>query len=95
MDALPVEEKTGFEFASTKKSDLNGDQVFVMHACGHDIHMSTWTGTVRSLVDLKNEWKGTFMVIAQQAEEYSRITSYNVCYTKLLRRMILILTLFC
>ena len=71
MDALPVEEKTGFEFASTKKSDLNGDQVPVMHACGHDIHMSTWTGTVRSLVDLKNGWKGTLMVIAQQAEEYS------------------------
>lgn len=71
MDALPVEEKTGSEFASTKKSDLNGDQVSVMHACGHDIHMSTWTGTVRSLVDLKNEWKGTLMVIAQQAEEYS------------------------
>lgn len=71
MDALPVEEKTGFEFASSKIADLNGDDVSVMHACGHDIHMSTWTGTVRSLVDLKNEWKGTLMVIAQQAEEYS------------------------
>lgn len=71
MDALPVEEKTGFGFASTQKADLNGDQVSVMHACGHDIHMSTWTGTARSLVALKNEWKGTLMVIAQQAEEYS------------------------
>ncbi len=71
MDALPVEEKTAFEFASTKKANLDGDEVSVMHACGHDIHMSTWTGTVRSLVQLKSEWKGTLMVIAQQAEEYS------------------------
>jgi len=71
MDALPIEEKTGFEFASTKTADLNGDEVPVMHACGHDIHMSTWTGTVRSLVALKAHWSGTLMVIAQQAEEYS------------------------
>jgi len=71
MDALPVDEKTDFDFASTKKADLDGNEVAVMHACGHDIHMSTWTGTVRSLIDLKNEWKGTLMVIAQQAEEYS------------------------
>lgn len=71
MDALPVEEKTGFEFASTKKAELDGDQVSVMHACGHDIHMSTWTGTVCSLAELKDYWKGTLMVIAQQAEEYS------------------------
>lgn len=71
MDALPVEEKTGFEFASTKTADLNGDQVSVMHACGHDIHMSTWTGTIRALVALKSDWKGTLLVIAQQAEEYS------------------------
>lgn len=71
MDALPVEEKTDLAFASTQKAELNGDEVSVMHACGHDIHMSTWTGTVRSLVQLKSEWKGTLMVIAQQAEEYS------------------------
>lgn len=71
MDALPVEEKTGLQNASTQKADLNGDRVSVMHACGHDIHMSTWTGTVRTLVALKEEWKGTLMVIAQQAEEYS------------------------
>ena len=42
-----------------------------MHACGHDIHMSTWMGTARTLVELKDEWSGTLMVIAQQAEEYS------------------------
>lgn len=72
MDALPVEEKTGFDFASTKTAEnTNGDKVSVMHACGHDIHMSTWTGTVRALVALKKEWKGTLLVIAQQAEEFS------------------------
>jgi hippurate hydrolase len=71
MDALPIEEQTNLPFASTKKADLNGDDVAVMHACGHDIHMSTWTGTARTLVALKNEWQGTLLVIAQQAEEYS------------------------
>lgn len=72
MDALPIEEKTGFEFASKKIADLNGDDVPVMHACGHDIHMSTWAGTARSLVALKDYWKGTLVVIAQQAEELSK-----------------------
>jgi len=71
MDALPIDEKTNLPFASTKETNLNGDNVAVMHACGHDIHMSTWTGTVRTLIALKNEWKGTLLVIAQQAEEYS------------------------
>lgn len=72
MDALPVQEKTGFDFASTKTSEnTNGEEVAVMHACGHDIHMSTWTGTLRSLSELKKEWKGTVVAIAQQAEEFS------------------------
>ena len=72
MDALPLEEKTGFKFASVKKStDSKGNQVPVMHACGHDIHMSVCMGTVRSLVSLKNEWKGTLIIVAQQAEEVS------------------------
>ncbi|MFZ5941587.1 MAG: M20 metallopeptidase family protein [Bacteroidota bacterium] len=72
MDALPVEEKTGLEFASRVKAvDINGNTVPVMHACGHDIHMSVWLGTIRSLVELKKSWKGTLLVIAQQAEEMS------------------------
>ena len=72
MDALPVEEKTGFEFASTKKAtDASGKLVPVMHACGHDIHMSVWSGTLKVLTELKNQWKGTLMAIAQQAEEVS------------------------
>ena len=71
MDALPIEENTGLPFASKNMGDLEGNMVAVMHACGHDIHMSTWTGTLRTLVALKEQWKGTLMVIAQQAEEYS------------------------
>ncbi len=72
MDALPVKEKTGFDFASTKTSKTeDGDEVSVMHACGHDIHMSVWLGTIHTLAALKNEWKGTLLVIAQQAEEIS------------------------
>jgi len=72
MDALPIEEKTGFDFASTKTAkNSNGDEVAVMHACGHDIHMSVWAGTIHTLAALKNEWKGTLLVIAQQAEEIS------------------------
>lgn len=72
MDALPVEEKTGFDFASKKSSkNTNGGEVPVMHACGHDIHMTVWAGTIRTLATLKNEWKGTLLVIAQQAEEFS------------------------
>jgi amidohydrolase len=72
MDALPVQEKTGLEFASTKTvKDQNGEEVPVMHACGHDIHMSVWTGTIRTLAALKEHWKGTLVVIAQQAEEVS------------------------
>jgi amidohydrolase len=68
---LPIEEKTGLDFASSKIAELNGDDVSVMHACGHDIHMSTWIGTLQALVKLKAEWQGTLLVIAQQAEEYS------------------------
>lgn len=72
MDALPVDEKTGLEFASTKTAkNSNGDEVPVMHACGHDIHMSVWAGTIHTLASIKKQWKGTLLVIAQQAEEIS------------------------
>jgi len=72
MDALPVEEKTGLAFASSKKVKTgDGTEVSVMHACGHDIHMSVWAGTLQTLAALKNQWSGTLLVIAQQAEEIS------------------------
>jgi hippurate hydrolase len=72
MDALPIKETTGLSFASTiVVKDLSGNEVPVMHACGHDIHMSVWAGTIRSMAELKNQWKGTLIAIAQQAEEVS------------------------
>ncbi len=72
LDALPVKEKTGLDFASTKQAkNDNGEEVYVMHACGHDIHMSVLAGTVHALVTLKGLWKGTLMVIAQEGEEIS------------------------
>ena len=70
MDALPMKEKTGLSYASqiiTKNFD--GNDVGTMHSCGHDMHMTVWTGTARALVERKNEWKGTIIMIGQPAEE--------------------------
>jgi hippurate hydrolase len=72
MDALPVKENTGLPFASTViMEDSRGIEYDVMHACGHDLHMTTWLGTLKTLVSLKDEWKGTIMAVAQPAEEGS------------------------
>ena len=70
LDALPVHEETGVPYASTvtAKND-EGKDVSVMHACGHDIHMSTLIGTARSLGKLKDKWHGTIIFIGQPAEE--------------------------
>ncbi|MEY2555281.1 MAG: hypothetical protein QOF93_425 [Verrucomicrobiota bacterium] len=70
MDALPVEEDTGLAYASkvTTKGD-DGREVHVMHACGHDAHMSAFIGTARALQQLKDQWSGTIMFIGQPAEE--------------------------
>jgi hippurate hydrolase len=70
LDALPVHEETGVPYASTvtTKNDA-GQEVGVMHACGHDIHMSTFIGTARALGKLKDKWKGTVIFIGQPAEE--------------------------
>ena len=96
MDALPVKENTGLPYASTViMKDATGIESPVMHACGHDMHMSVWIGTLKTLVSLKNEWKGTIMAVAQPAEEgsmgalamindglYSRfpVPDYALCY---------------
>jgi hippurate hydrolase len=70
MDALPVTEKTGLPYASkVRVRDKNDNEVGVMHACGHDMHMTCWVGTARVLVALKDHWKGTLVFIGQQAEE--------------------------
>jgi amidohydrolase len=69
MDALPLEEKTGLQYASkiTTKTETGGT-VSVMHACGHDIHMSSWYGTAK-LMATKQYWHGTLVLIGQPAEE--------------------------
>ncbi|MDQ2868369.1 MAG: amidohydrolase [Verrucomicrobiota bacterium] len=70
MDALPVHEETGVPYASTATAkNENGDVVSVMHACGHDIHISTFIGAARILAKLKNQWSGTIVFVAQPAEE--------------------------
>lgn len=70
MDALPVAEQTGLPYASTVTAvEMTGNEVQVMHACGHDIHMTVWTGTARRLAALKDTWSGTLVMIGQPAEE--------------------------
>src|SRR5690606_18059320 len=70
MDALPLVEKTGLPYASTfRDTAWSGEESGVMHACGHDIHMTAWVGTARELVARKSEWKGTLVMILQPAEE--------------------------
>jgi metal-dependent amidase/aminoacylase/carboxypeptidase family protein len=70
MDALPVQEQTGLPYASSVRAKSPaGDDVPVMHACGHDIHMTTLLGTAKMLAQLKSQWHGTVMLIGQPAEE--------------------------
>jgi hippurate hydrolase len=70
MDGLPVIEQTNLPFASTKRgTSLAGVESGVMHACGHDTHMTTWIGTARRLAAMKGQWRGTLVMIAQPGEE--------------------------
>ena len=70
MDALPVKEKTELPYASTYYHlEKSGKKLPVMHACGHDIHMSLFIGTARMMAAMKDHWSGTLMMIAQPAEE--------------------------
>ncbi len=70
LDALPVAEQTGLPFASrVRVRDNEGREIPVMHACGHDSHMTAFVGTARLLTDLKQSWKGTLVFIGQPAEE--------------------------
>lgn len=71
MDALPVEEQTGLAYASTARgTDPSGTTVPVMHACGHDMHVTAIIGAVERLVAQRDEWSGTVVVLIQPAEEY-------------------------
>lgn len=69
-DALPITEQTGKPYASkVKVLQDDGTQVGVMHACGHDIHMTSFIGTAQYLINNKDKWSGTLMMVAQPAEE--------------------------
>lgn len=70
MDALPLQEKTGLAYASqATAAAANGAEVPVMHACGHDMHMTVWAGTASYFANHRDEWKGTLVFLAQPAEE--------------------------
>ncbi len=69
MDGLPIAEETGVPYASTARSRWQGDEVSVMHSCGHDIHMACWVGVARVLSRLRGSWSGTLVFVAQPAEE--------------------------
>ncbi|GAA1920826.1 M20 family metallopeptidase [Microbacterium aoyamense] len=71
MDALPVPEQTGLDYASTARgTDPAGLDVPVMHACGHDMHVTALLGALERLVNTKDEWSGTIVAVFQPAEEY-------------------------
>lgn len=70
MDGLPVEEKSGLPYASkVRQVDITGIEQPVMHACGHDVHMTALIGTARQLAARKDAWSGTLVLIGQPAEE--------------------------
>jgi len=71
MDGLPVEEKSGLDNASTatQTDPITGNVVPVMHACGHDVHITSLIGTARNMSARKDEWSGTLMLLVQPAEE--------------------------
>ncbi len=71
MDGLPVEEKSGLENASRKEQvdPITGNTVYTMHACGHDVHITSLVGTARQMSARKDSWSGTLMLVVQPAEE--------------------------
>lgn len=69
MDALPVTENTGLPYASKVRVKNPNGEVGVMHACGHDLHMTVFLGTAKMLAESKSEWSGTLVMIGQPAEE--------------------------
>jgi hippurate hydrolase len=69
LDALPIREQTGLAYASGVTTELEGKDVGVMHACGHDAHMTFATGTLEMLLALRDRWRGTVVLVGQPAEE--------------------------
>ena len=72
MDGLPVEEKTGASYASKNRvKNLDGEEVFTMHACGHDVHMTVLIGVAEYLYKIKDTWQGKLLLVLEPAEEVS------------------------
>jgi len=69
LDALPVKENTGLPYASKVMVKRADGEVGVMHACGHDLHMTVFLGTAKMLAEEKSRWSGTVVLIGQPAEE--------------------------
>ncbi|NLS95712.1 MAG: amidohydrolase [Planctomycetaceae bacterium] len=69
MDALPIVEETGLPYASTVQAKGPEGVVGVMHACGHDVHMTNFIGVARYLAENRDRWTGTILFVAQPAEE--------------------------
>ena len=70
MDGLPVIEQTGLPYASKRRAvPATGIETGVMHACGHDTHMTAWIGTAQLLSERRDQWSGTLVMILQPAEE--------------------------
>lgn len=70
MDGLPIEERSGLPYASkVRQTDPAGIERAVMHACGHDTHMTALIGAARQLLARKQQWRGTIVFIGQPAEE--------------------------
>ena len=70
MDGLPITEETGLKYASEVRiQDPDGQSIGLMHACGHDVHMTCFVGAARILSREKKRWKGTLLMVAQPAEE--------------------------
>jgi amidohydrolase len=69
MDALPVTENTGLPYASKVREKRPNGEVGVMHACGHDLHMTVLLGTAKMMEETKDQWSGTLVLIGQPAEE--------------------------
>lgn len=71
MDGLPVPEQTGLDYASTARGvDPAGNDVPVMHACGHDMHVTALLGAIERLIAIRDQWAGTVVAVFQPAEEY-------------------------
>src|SRR4030095_741340 len=87
MDALPLEEKTNLPYASkVRVKNDEGIEVPVMHACGHDVHMTSLIGAATLLARAKSRWRGTLVLIAQPAEEGGRGAS-KMLQDRLLTRL--------